>query len=155
VAKGGEMEMNEMVKTIKEVHPKTICMFKIGAFYHTYNRDSYILSYLFNYKIKDLGKNHKESGFPETALPKIKSKLEDNKINYLVIDRRNNYDVDEEENYKDLNRYDKYYEKANRFINHKSRIENIVEFLNENINSDDFTKTLGKMEEVMYERREV
>ncbi len=147
--------MNEMMKTIKEVHPKAICMFKIGAFYHAYNRDSYILSYLFNYKIKDLGKSHKETGFPELALPKIKAKLEDYKINYLVIDKRNNYDVDEQENYKNLNRYDKYYEKANKYINYKKRIDGIVDFLNDNINSEDFSKILVKMEEVMYERRKV
>lgn len=101
--------MNEMIKTIKEIHPKFLCMFKIGAFYHVYNRDSYILSYLFNYKIKDLASNHKECGFPESALPKVMTKLENNKINYLLIDRRNNYDVDREEDYKDLNKYEKNY----------------------------------------------
>lgn len=147
--------MNEMIKTIKEVHPKYVCMFKIGAFYHVYNRDSYILSYLFNYKIKDLGNNHKECGFPENALPKVMTKLENNKINYLVIDRRNNYDVDQQEDYKDLNKYENYYEKSNKHINHKFRIENITQFLNDNINEKDFTKILGKMEEIIYERGEV
>jgi len=130
-------------------------MFKIGAFYHVYNRDSYILSYLFNYKIKDLGSNHKECGFPESALPKVMTKLENNKINYLLIDRRNNYDVDREEDYKDLNKYEKNYEKASKYINHKFRIENITQFLNENINEKDFTGILGKMEEIMYERGEI
>lgn len=147
--------MNEMIKTIKEIHPKFLCMFKIGAFYHVYNRDSYILSYLFNYKIKDLGSNHKECGFPESALPKVMTKLENNKINYLLIDRRNNYDVDREEDYKDLNKYEKNYEKASKYINHKFRIENITQFLNENINEKDFTGILGKMEEIMYERGEI
>lgn len=73
-----------MIKTIKEIHAKDICMFKIGTFYHTYNRDSYILSYIFGYKIKELGANHKECGFPEIALPRV---LLNQKINYIVLDR--------------------------------------------------------------------
>lgn len=74
--------MNEMIKTIKEIHSKDVCMFKIGTFYHAYNKDSYVISHLFNYKVKELGNNHKECGFPESVLPKVKAKLENNKINY-------------------------------------------------------------------------
>ena len=147
--------MNEMIKTIKEIHNNAVCMFKIGTFYHTYNRDSYILSYLFNYRIKDLGSAHKECGFPEVALPKVKSKLENLKINYLVIDRRNNYDVDEQEDYKKLNNYEKIYEKANKNINRNKRINRLTEFLKENIEKEDFTKIIVKMDDIMYERGEV
>lgn len=147
--------MNEMIKTIKEIHSKDVCLFKIGAFYHTYNRDSYVVSYLFKYKIKELESNHKECGFPESALPKVKAKLENNKISYLVIDRRNNYDVDEQEDYKDLNNYEKIYEKANKEINRNKRIVRLSEFLKDNIDSKDFIKIIGKMEEIMYERGEI
>lgn len=148
-------DMNEMIKTIKEIHPKDICIFKIGTFYHTYNRDSYIISYLFNYKIKELGSNHKECGFPTVALSKVMAKLEQNKINYIVIDRKNNYDIDSKEDYKNLNKYDKFYEKAKKEINLKIRIENIMQYLYDNIEKEEFTKILGKMEEIMYEGRKV
>ena len=47
--------MNEMIETVKELNMKSICLFKSGTFYHAYNRDSYILAYLFDYKIKELG----------------------------------------------------------------------------------------------------
>ena len=30
--------MNEMIKTIKEIHSKDVCMFKIGTFYHAYGK---------------------------------------------------------------------------------------------------------------------
>ena len=83
------------------------------------------------------------------------SKLENNKINYLVIDRRNEYDVDMKEDYKKLNKYDLIYEKSNKYINCKNRIKNITEFLEENIEEKDFIKILGKMEEVIYERRKI
>ena len=136
--------MNEMIKTIKEIHYKDVCLFKIGTFYHAYDKDSYILSYLFNYKIKELGSNHKECGFPLDTLPRVLAKLENKKINYLIIDKRNNYDVDNKQDYKKLNNYEKIYEEANKNINRNKRIERLVGFLKENIDSDDFTKLIGK-----------
>lgn len=62
--------MNEMIKTIKEIHSKDICLFKIGTFYHAYGRDAYILSYIFGYKIKDLEKNIKNVVFQPQLLLK-------------------------------------------------------------------------------------
>lgn len=51
--KGGNiMAMLTMVKAIEQIHPKDVVLFKIGSFYHAYSKDSYILSYLFEYKIK-------------------------------------------------------------------------------------------------------
>lgn len=147
--------MNKMIETIEEVNPKAICMFKIGTFYHAYNRDSYILSYLFKYKIKELGQAHKECGFPNSALSKVMAKLEEKQINYLVIDRRNNYDVDNKEDYKNLNNYDKYFEKAHKYINCKRRIDGIIEYLNNNLEEKNFTSTLGKIEEMLYEGRKI
>ena len=41
-----------MVRNIKELFPDYIVLIKIGTFYETYNDDSKIISYLFNYKIK-------------------------------------------------------------------------------------------------------
>ena len=72
--------MNEMIKTIKEIHKNDLCMFKIGTFYHCYGRDAYILSYIFVYKMKSLEKNYKECGFPVSAINKIMAKLEILKI---------------------------------------------------------------------------
>ncbi len=147
--------MNEMIKTIKEIHNNDICFFKIGTFYHVYNKDSYIISYLFNYKIKELGSNHKECGFPLDTLPKVLAKLESKKINYLILDKRNNYDVDNKQDYKKQNNYEKIYEEANKYINRNKRIDRLMYFLKENIDSEDFIKIVGKMEEVMYERGEI
>lgn len=147
--------MNKMIETIKEIHTKDICLFKIGTFYHAYGRDAYILSYIFGYKIKDLEKNYKECGFHVSAVSKVCAKLENNKINYLIIDRRNNYDVDEKEDYKNLNRYVEFYEKANKYVNCKKRIDIINEYLVDNIETKNITKMLSGMEEIMYERGEI
>ncbi len=147
--------MNKMINTIKDVHHNYVCMYKVGTFYHVYNKDAYIMSYIFDYKIKEVGNELKECGFPLSALPKVTAKLESRKINYMTIDRRNNYDVDSKENYKNLNNYDKFYEKARKYINKQKRIDNISCFLKENINEEDFLDIVNGMEKVMYERRKV
>ena len=43
-----------MIKNIKELLSEYVVLVKIGTFYEVYNNDSYIISYLFNYKIKSL-----------------------------------------------------------------------------------------------------
>lgn len=144
-----------MIETIKEIHSKDICMFKVGTFYHIYNKDAEILSYIFKYKIKEHGENLKECGFPLAALPKVTAKLENLKINYLTIDRRNNYDVDSKENYKNLNNYEKYYKKAHEYIKYNKRIENISDFLKGNIEKEDFSRLLKRLEDVINERRKI
>ena len=41
-----------IVKEMKHIHPKDIALIRRGGFYRTYGRDAYILSNLFEYKIK-------------------------------------------------------------------------------------------------------
>ena len=60
-------------------------------------------------------------GFPLSSIHKVMAKLEERKINYLIVDRRNNYEVDEISDNKNLNNYIKYFEKAKRYINYKDR----------------------------------
>ena len=102
-----------MIKTIKQVHQYDIVLMKIGKFYHVYGRDSYIISYLFGYKINEI-ENMSMCGFPINSLNKIIAKLEEKKINYLIVDRKNNYEVDEIFDNKNLNNYKKYFEKAKK-----------------------------------------
>lgn len=147
--------MNKVVQSIKEIHKETVCLFRIGTFYHCYNRDAYILSYLFGYKLKNLELNNVECGFPIGSINKIMAKLEQCKVNYTIIDKRNNYDEEDGQNYKDLNQYNKYYSKANSYIKYKSRIEKINNFLIENIESKDFIKILGRIESIIYEGRKI
>ena len=140
-----------MIEEIKAINPKSICLYKVVTFYHAYGRDASIMSFLFDYKIKELGENHKECGFPIGAVNKITAKLQNSQLNYLLIDRRNNYEVDEKEDYKENNKYDRMYEKANKYVNCKKRINNINQYLEENIEKENISKILAKMEEIMYE----
>lgn len=146
--------MNEMVKNIKEIHKEDVCLFKIGSFYHTFQRDAYIISYLFGYKLKKNG-NNAECGFPQNIILKVESKLENNKINYILIDRRNNYDVDEKEDFKNNNKYLECYQNANKYINLKFRIENISNYLMENIENNSTRQIINKVEEIIDEGRKI
>ena len=146
--------MNQMVENIKQIHNKDMCLFRMGGFYHTYDKDSYILSYFFGYKVRDLGNNTTECGFPVDCIGKILKKLEDNRINYVILDRRNNYDVEERTNYKNLNRYDKFAVKAKSYVNCKKRIDNISKYLTENIYDENTKNIISNIEKYLRNEKE-
>ena len=52
------MSVTNIVKNIKQIHPEYIALIKIGKFYYSYGKDAYIISYIFNYKIKKLSKDN-------------------------------------------------------------------------------------------------
>lgn len=140
-----------MIKNIKEIHKNDVCLFKMGSFYHAFNRDAYILSYLCGYKLKRIEQNSVDCGFPTNVALRIRARLEENNINYLLIDRRNDFEVDEKEDFGNNNKYDAIYEKAKRYVNFKFRIENIQEFLMENIENNGIKGTIQKIEEIITE----
>ena len=119
------MKVVNIVKAIKQIHPEYIVLIKIGKFYYSYSKDAYIVSYIFNYKLKIVEENIRVCAFPVFILNKIIAKLEENKINYIVIDRRNNYEVDEKIDNGNLNKYNFYLEKSKRYINQKNRNNHI------------------------------
>ena len=85
-------------------------------------------------------------GFPTKSINKVIAKLENKKINYVIVDRRNNYDVDEMFDNKNLNTYVKTYEKAKNYINTKNRVNNIYEYLLHNLNDKEL---INKVEKVL------
>lgn len=86
------MSVIQMAQVIKQIHPEYVVIYKIGAFCNTFGKDSYIISSNFNYELKST-KDISTCGFSNKSIKKVMSKLEDKKINYLIIDPRNNYDV--------------------------------------------------------------
>ena len=98
-----------IVKVMKQVHPESILLVKIGTFYHTYGRDAYIMSYLFDYQIKKVEANYDTCGFPKSTINRVLKKLEDEKISYMLLNRSQNYEIEEENNFKTENRYKEIY----------------------------------------------
>ena len=83
------------------------------------------------------------------SLPKIEAKLENKKINYIVVDRRNNFDVDEISDNKNLNTYDKEFEKAHKYINLKKRIDDIYIKLIKDINKEETKRKIFEIEKIV------
>lgn len=81
--------------------------------------------------------------------------MEKEKIDYLVSDRRNNYETDEIFENGNLNNYDEMYQKAKIYINYKRRIDEINQFLVESVQEKDFKEILQEMEELIDKRRKV
>ena len=109
------MGIIRIVKTAKEVHKNDIILIKIGKFYQVYGKDAYIISYIFDYKLKKVEEVYM-CGFPQDSYNKVIAKLEEKKINYMILDRRNNYEIDEICDNKNLNTYTTYFEKARKYI---------------------------------------
>lgn len=150
------MGIINIIRSIKQIHEKDIILVRIGKFYYSYGKDAYILSYLFQYKLIQIEEERTYScAFPQQTFPRVTASLENKKINYIVVDRRNNYDTEEKLDNKNLNCYQEYFEKAKKFIDVKRRIENISDYLMKNIEEEKTKDKIKKVEEIIYERRKV
>ena len=145
------MGLVDEAKRIREIHPNCIMIYKSGEFYKVFGKDAYILSNLFNYNIKIVNKNVPTCGFPSNAIFKVRVKIEEENINYMVIDPRNNYDVDVKEDFKNLNTYNSQFEKSYTNAKCKKRIKHISDKLTMLIGEPCFKETIRKLEEVLNE----
>lgn len=138
------MAMINMINNIKELFPDYILLVKIGNFYETYNNDTYIISNLFYYKIRNMN-NYNSCGFPINSINKVKYILENRNINYLIIDKKHNYEEIEKMNYKKKNNYNNILKESKEKIDKINRIEKIKNYL-----LNDSTK-LDSIEKLLYE----
>lgn len=143
------MSVENMVNRIKQVHPDYVALIKIGVFYHAYGKDAYIISYLFGYKRKPFG-NSSTCGFPRSVLSYVQSVLENKLINYIVIDRAHQYEVDEKVDFKKSNNYIEMYNKAHRNLRIQERAMNIYNYITDNIEDKDIKSKLIKIEDMLY-----
>lgn len=86
---------------------------------------------------------------------KVVSTLEEKKINYLIIEPRNNYDVDEKSDNRNLNTYQKEFTKAYSIEKQKNKINKIKERLELYIEKEDFKEIIKKVEEILDENGEI
>lgn len=149
------MKIENIINVVKNV--KTICkdyvvLVEIGTFYYCYGKDAFIISYIGKYKIDIIKENIYSSAFPKTAYNKIISKLEENKINYIILDRRNNYAEREKSNNENLNNYEKYYQISRQELAIRMRIEKIKKYLELNMQDKEL---ITKIERIINERRKI
>lgn len=144
-----------MAKDIKKVHPEYVMMYKVGNFVQAFGKDAYVISYVFGYALRVTKDNIQTCGFPKNAIPKIMSKLEQKKINFIIVDTRNNYEVDEENDNKNLNTYSETFSKAQKYIKVKKRLEKIEEMLLKDVEKEGIMEKIRKIEEIVYENRKI
>lgn len=145
--------MNKIIEIMEKEFPNYIIMFEKGSFCNVYCEDSYVISYLLDYKIKQLGTDV-SCGFPKNSLNKVRSILENKKINYLVVDRSHSYEEDDKVEFKD-NKYQEVYEKAKKYVTAKMRLENISRYILNNIENEEVVKIIEKSEDLVNETRKV
>ena len=110
------MAIITIIKEVKKFHQQELAIIKIGNFYHCYGKDAYIISYLLGYKLSKTKENYYVCGFPIKSIVKVENMLERKKVNYIILDRKNNYDIEVFKDYKNLNQYQSTYEKAKKYI---------------------------------------
>lgn len=130
------MKVVDLYNTYKDNYKEYAIFIKIGNFYETYNNDDYMISKIMNYKVKNIS-NNVRVGFPITSLNKVLDELNNNKINYNVIEKDEIYKISIKKKFRDNNylNYDN-----NRLI----RINNIY---NRIINCNN--NILDKIEEII------
>lgn len=75
-------------KEYKNKNHETMVFVKSGVFYETYDNDCKIMTDLFEYKIKNF-KNFSRTGFPINNIDKVKEKLNEKQINYIIVENNN------------------------------------------------------------------
>ena len=149
------MGVVNMAKDIKKVHPEYVMMYKVGNFVQAFGKDAYVISYVFGYALRATKDNIQTCVFPKNAIPKVMSKLEQKKINFIIVDTRNNYEVDEENDNKNLNTYSETFSKAQKYIKVKKRLEKIEEMLLKDVEKEGIMEKIRKIEEIVYENRKI
>ena len=80
------------------------------------------------------------------------AKLEEKKIDYIFLDVKNNYDIEEKISNGNLNKYTKVLEKSYKKVKTKNKIENIMDILKSQIEEPNFIDKLNKIEEIINEK---
>lgn len=81
---------------LKRQNSSKIYIFKIGIFCNIFNEDADYVSPVLNLEITIMGKNLRKCGFPTNKIDKYKLILDDNNIDYLIIDNLNEININEE-----------------------------------------------------------
>ena len=139
------MSLENSMKLIKRIHPDSVVLVKIGKFYQCFDKDAYIVSDIFEYKLKK--DKYISCGFPLSSLNKVMIGLENEEVSYVVIDRRNEYEVTAREDFKNKNSYYEKYKIAKLKEKVTKRVEKLDKFVFEKILSGD-KEIISKVKEI-------
>lgn len=120
-----------------------VILIKCGSFYEAFEKDALIINTLLKYKIKKFSKTFK-SGFPTLKLNVILKILEENHLNYVVLD-----EIEMIKKEFDDNKYQNFNFDIDRIMLNYIKIDKTMNYLNDNILNERITDILEKMEELL------
>ena len=138
------MKLIDTYYKYKFKYKEYVVLLKSGIFYECFNDDISIMYSLFHYKIKNNSNNY-VVGFPSNSLSKICKVLEDNNINYIVVDKDNMIDKYKSKN----NNYKRYSIDFNRLKYTTYKIEDIYNKLNNKILDKNIEEILIRIDELL------
>ena len=142
------MKLIDLYDSYKAKYKEYVILIKSGIFYEVYNEDVSIMYSLFNYKIKSIGNNY-NIGFPEKNLYKVLDKLNQYKVNYIVVDKINDeFSIVDKDKFSN-NNYNKYQIDINRMNYLTYRIDNIYRNLINKINDTNIDNILQEVERLL------
>lgn len=100
-----------------------ILMYGKGKFINAYNDSALLITFLMEYKLnKGL-----RVGFPKSALGKVRTKLEKEKVSYVILDQKNN--VVHHHNMNNLSRFDALIENAKKNKDDIKEVDKVIKLL--------------------------
>lgn len=117
-----------------------VIFIKCGNFYEVFENDALIINDLFGYKIKRFSNTFK-AGFPVSKLDDITFKLNDLKVNYLVINPCDNIVGKFNDN-----TYHKYKFNIDKIRLNFFKLDKIIAYINNHILDDNMAEILNEME---------
>ena len=96
------MKIKDKYKELKYLNFNKVILIKSGNFYISYDEDAIVLNHLFSYQIVN-----NKIGFPLVTLPKIKEKLDELNVDYIIYNNEEEItnQTNEDNNY--MNIYNK------------------------------------------------
>jgi DNA mismatch repair ATPase MutS len=140
------MKMSEKYLDLKKEYSSFVVIIKSGIFYITLNEDAKILSYLFDYKVKD-NSDSLIVGFPTSSIDKVTNKLEELKLAYVI--KKDNETYVSRHNDLTIDKYGKVIIKSGDIYEVDNRIENIINKLNNLKKTNNIINILDKIDDVI------
>ncbi len=138
--------MSEKYLDLKKEYSSFVVIIKSGIFYITLNEDAKILSYLFDYKVKD-NSDSLIVGFPTSSIDKVTNKLEELKLAYVI--KKDNETYVSRHNDLTIDKYGKVIIKSGDIYEVDNRIENIINKLNNLKKTNNIINILDKIDDVI------
>lgn len=109
-----------------------VCILKVGSFYVTYEIDSIVMHAITGYKVVDQI-SYIKVGLPLSKIEDIKKLLENEEVNYIIIEDLNNIDIKQLKTFNN-NRYSILEQKGKDSYEKQQLLENIRNLLERQIN---------------------